>query len=91
MLIDVDFHSSRFAYTDEERTTPVELGFGWMLKDVATTDRAFIGRDAIRRELADGTSRWRMVGLKVDWQDWDRGTAPRASSRPRTSTPSWGR
>jgi len=72
VLIDVDFHSSRFAYTDEERTTPIELGFGWMLKDVATTDRAFIGRDAIRRELADGTSRWRMVGLKVDWQDWDR-------------------
>ncbi len=72
VLIDVDFHSSRFAFTDEERTTPLELGFGWMLKDIATTDRPFIGRDAIRRELAEGTSRWKMVGLKVDWQDWDR-------------------
>ncbi len=72
VLIDVDFHCSRFAFTDEERTTPIELGLGWMLKDIAVTDRAFIGRNAIRRELADGTSRWKMVGLKVDWQDWDR-------------------
>ena len=35
-------------------------------------DRAFIGRRAIERELADGTSRWRMTGLVVDWQDYDR-------------------
>jgi aminomethyltransferase len=72
VLIDVDFHSSRFAFTDHERTTPHEMGFGWMLNDVATTDRAFIGRDAIRREVAEGLSRWKMVGLVVDYQDWDR-------------------
>ena len=71
VLIGVDFHSSRFAETDEQRSTPAELGFGWMFRDVATTDRAFIGRDAIRRELAEGTSRWAMVGLVVDWRDWD--------------------
>ena len=71
VLIDVDFHSSRFAFTAEERITPSELGFGWMVKDVATTDRAFVGRDAIRRELADGTTRWRSVGLVVDWRAWD--------------------
>ena len=32
----------------------------------------FIGRNAIRRELADGTSRFRTTGLVVDWRDWDR-------------------
>jgi aminomethyltransferase len=32
----------------------------------------FIGRDAIRRELADKTSRWRLTGLVVDWRDYDR-------------------
>ena len=35
-------------------------------------DRAFIGRQAIRRELTEGTSRWSAVGIVVDWADWDR-------------------
>jgi len=51
VLLDVDFHSSRFAWTD---------------------DREFIGRDAIRRELAGRTSRWKLSGLVVDWRDYDR-------------------
>ena len=36
------------------------------------TTGAFIGRDAIRRELADKTSRFRTTGIVVDWRDWDR-------------------
>ena len=71
LLIDVDFESSRYAFNDAHKSTPHELGLGWMLRDVATTDRAFIGRKAIRRELADGTSRWKLVGLVVDWEDFD--------------------
>jgi len=72
LLLDVDFQSSRYAWSDDQRSTPSELGLGWMVRDVPTTDRAFIGRDAIRRELAGGTSRWRLTGLVVDWRDWDR-------------------
>ncbi len=72
VLLDVDFHSSRFAWTDADRTTPIELGLGWMFRDLATDDRAFIGRDAIRRELAGKTSRWKLSGLVVDWRDYDR-------------------
>ena len=72
LLLDVDFSSSRFAWTDEDRSTPIELGFGWMFRDLAADDRAFIGRDAIERELADKTSRWRLTGLVVDWKDYDR-------------------
>ena len=34
VLINVEFHSSRYAYTDHERVTPSELGFGWMLKSI---------------------------------------------------------
>ncbi len=30
-LINVEFSSARFAFTDAERFTPKELGFGWML------------------------------------------------------------
>lgn len=72
LLLDVDFASSRFAWTDEDRSTPIELGLGWMLRDLASDDRAFIGRHAIERELTEATSRWRMTGLVLDWQDYDR-------------------
>jgi aminomethyltransferase len=72
VLINVEFSSSRFAFTDHERVTPKELGFGWMLKGIGADDRPFIGRNAIRKEIADKTSRWASVGLVIDWQDYDR-------------------
>jgi aminomethyltransferase len=90
LLLDVDFRSSRFAWTDADRSTPIELGLGWMFRELTTNGangangvngangargangRAFIGRDAIRRELEDETSRWRLTGLVVDWRDYDR-------------------
>ncbi len=71
VLIDVEFASSRYAFTDQQRSTPLELGLGWMLRTI-DDDRAFIGRDAIRAEIADGTSRWKTVGLVLDWRDYDR-------------------
>ena len=72
VLINVEFSSSRFAFTDHERVTPKELGFGWMLRGIEPDDRPFIGRNAIRRELAEKTSRWSSVGLVIDWHDYDR-------------------
>jgi len=87
LLLDVDFRSSRFAYTDDERSTPAELGMTWMLRDLPTSDRPFIGRRAIERELADGTSRWRTVGLVVDWREWDRVHAGEGLIPPKDATP----
>jgi aminomethyltransferase len=86
-LIDVDWHNSRTAWVDADRVTPKELGMGWMLRGVREDDRAFIGRDAIRRELKEGTSRWATTGLVVDWEDWDRlyrgaGLLPPKDPRP---------
>jgi aminomethyltransferase len=72
LLLDVDFRNSRLAWTDADRATPHEMGLGWMLRGVMEDDRAFIGRDAIRREVAGGTSRYRTTGLVIDWRDWDR-------------------
>jgi len=72
LLLDVDFHSSRFAWTDDERTTLLELGLGWMVRDLATTERVFIGRDALRREQATRSSRWKLTGLTLDWREFDR-------------------
>ena len=68
LLLDVDFASSRFAWTDEDRSTPIELGWAGCSATSPTDDRAFIGRRAIERELADETSRWRLTGLVVDWR-----------------------
>ena len=36
----------------------LELGLGWMLRGFDADDRRFIGRDALRRELAGKTSRF---------------------------------
>jgi len=87
LLLDVDFRSSRFAWTDAERSTPIELGFGWMFRDLASDDRAFIGRRAIERELEDRTSRWKIVGLVLDWADYDRHFTAAGLIPPKDHTP----
>ena len=71
-LVDVEWHDSRLAFTDHDRVTPSELGMGWMLRGVDDDTRPFLGRTAIRRELADHTSRWSSVGIVVDWEHWAR-------------------
>ncbi len=87
LLLDVDFSSSRFAWTDEDRSTPIELGWSWMFKDLAGDDRAFIGRRALERELTDKTSRWRLTGLLVDWADYDRIYSGAGLIPPKDHTP----
>jgi aminomethyltransferase len=87
VLLDVDFHNSRLAFTDEDRVTPVELGMRWMLRGVEDDTRPFLGRQAILRELRGGSSRWATVGLVVDWRHWDRlyrdaGLLPSKDERP---------
>jgi len=72
LLIDSEFGTSRLAFTDQDRFTPKELGLTWMLRGIEDDDRPFIGRDAIRRELAGNTTRWAMVGVVLDWRDYDR-------------------
>jgi len=103
VLLDVDFHSSRFAWTDADRTTPIELGLGWMFRDLADgggngktaaanghdghDGRAFIGAEAIRRELREKTSRWQLTGLVVDWRDYDRIYDAAGQIPPKDHTP----
>ena len=72
LLLDADFDSSRYAWNDAHRSTPIELGWRWMFRDLKNDDRAFLGRRALEREIAEKTSRWAMRGLVVDWQDYDR-------------------
>lgn len=89
-LMNVEFSSARLAFTDAERFTPRELGFGWMLgKDGAALgdDRPFVGRPAIERELAGSTSRWATVGLWVDWREHERLHVERGLLVPKDETP----
>ncbi len=86
-LIDVEWHDARLAFSDADRATPKELGFGWMLRGVRDGSRTFVGSRAIRRELEDATSRWLTTGIVVDWADWDRlhrdaGLLPPKSEHP---------
>jgi aminomethyltransferase len=87
LLLDVDFRSSRYAWTDAHRSTLIELGLGWMVRDLASDDRAFIGRGALERELRDKTSRWKMTGLVFDWRDYDRHFDEAGLIPPKDHTP----
>lgn len=87
ILLDVDFHSSRFAFTDHDRSTPMELGFGWMFRKLAEQDRPFIGRRAIADALANKTARWRTVGLEIDWRDYERVYTGAGLIPPKSETP----
>ena len=89
-LIGVEFSSARYAFTDAERFTPQELGFGWMLGKGGANlgeGRPFIGRRAIERELREGTSRWATVGLWVDWQEFEQVHLDRGLVVPKDENP----
>lgn len=90
VLIDVDFQSARYAWNDDQRATPLELNMGWMLSDLKSDDRAFIGRKAIEREIAEGSSRWRTVGIEVDWEIWAKTHNDRGLVTPKDHTPEHG-
>ncbi len=70
LLLDVDFSSTRYAWVDAQRETPIELGWEWMFRGLHKDDRDFIGRVAIESEIANKTSRWKTVGLTVDWHHY---------------------
>jgi len=87
ILIDVDFHSSRYAWNDDQRATPLELNMGWMLRDLGEDDRSFIGRKAIERQIAERATRWKTVGIVVDWAHWAKTHNDRGLVTPKDHTP----
>lgn len=87
LLLDVDFSSSRYAWNAAGRSTLLELGLGWMVRSLAGDDRVFIGRPALERELRDRTSRWKLTGLVLDWQDYDRHYDAAGLIPPKDHTP----
>ena len=71
LLLGVDFETSRFAWVDAQRETAIELGWSWMFRNLEKDSRDFIGRSAIEVEIENKTSRWKTVGLEVDWHSYE--------------------
>ena len=87
LLIGADFEPSRLAENDEHRSTPIELGMTWMLKGIDDASRPFIGRKAILRARDEASARWRMMGLVVDWEDYNRKYTGAGMIPPKDHTP----
>jgi aminomethyltransferase len=63
LLIDVDFNGSKKALIESQRYSPLEMGLARL---VALDKGRFVGREALRREAANGPAR-EIVGLEFDW------------------------
>jgi aminomethyltransferase len=57
-----------------------------MFRDMGKDQRPFIGREAIRRDL-EGGSRRCLVGLTIDWQEWDDHYTQAGHVPPKDHTP----
>jgi len=68
LLGGVDYTSARRAQIERQKSTPYELGFGWM---VDLERGPFLGREALVREKGLGPRR-SFVGLEIDWEDYER-------------------
>lgn len=65
ILNGVDYYPSTRCLIASRKSTPYELGLGWM---VNLQHEPFIGREALLRESQLGPRR-RLVGLEVDWDE----------------------
>jgi aminomethyltransferase len=63
LQIDAEFISAKQTLFEVQTISPLELGLGWMCK---LDGDFFVGRDALRKEKANGTSRWNTVGIELD-------------------------
>jgi aminomethyltransferase len=63
LQINAEFISARQTSFDVQKISPFEVGLKWMCK---LDGDDFVGRDALRREEKNGTSRWNTVGVELD-------------------------
>ena len=68
LLLEADFDSSRYAWNDAHRSTPIELGWTWMFKDLKADDRRVHraqgprARDRRTRRRAGPCAAWSSTG-----------------------------
>ncbi len=65
ILLGCDYYSSRRVVLESRKSTPDEIGLGWIVE----LDREpFVGQAAIRAERARGAA-WALVGLEASWPE----------------------
>jgi aminomethyltransferase len=67
VMLDVDYHSSRHAMIEEQKSSPFELSLDWT---VQLDKEAFNGKRALQDEQARGPA-WRFVGIEVDLESFE--------------------
>jgi aminomethyltransferase len=68
VLLGVDYYSAPKVVLESRKSTPDELGLGWLVE----LDRTeFVGRAAIAAERRRGPA-WALVGLEVSWEALER-------------------
>lgn len=65
ILIDVDYYSARHAMIEAQKSSPFEIGLGWL---VHLQKENFVGHKALVEEKRRG-SKWTFVGLEIDWDE----------------------
>ena len=86
ILLEVDYTSARHALIPEQNYSPFEIGLGRLV--ALDKETPFVGRAALRREVAGGGSGRRLVGLELDWDDLERLYAGQGLS-PTLSAQAW--
>jgi aminomethyltransferase len=92
ILIDVDYTSSRHALIPEQTYSPFELGILGRFTSF-TKEGDYVGRRALEAEAAAGGPARRLVGLAIDWDEFERlhlsyGLTPEVpSAASRTAVP----
>ncbi|MGH7772888.1 MAG: aminomethyltransferase family protein [Candidatus Binatia bacterium] len=81
ILIEVDYTSAEKALIPSQKYSPFEIGLGWT---VSFDKGNFIGRKSLLEEKTRGSPR-QMVGLEIEWNDFERlyheiGLAPQVPS-----------
>ena len=84
LLIEVDYFSSRHAFIEAQKSSPLELGLGWT---VATDKERYNGQAALAAERQRGPS-WQFTGLTVDWDSLEQLYAD-VGLPPRLPTQAW--
>jgi aminomethyltransferase len=81
ILIEVDYTSAEKALIPSQKYSPFEIGLGWT---VSFDKGNFVGRKSLLEEKNGGSPR-QMIGLEIDWNDFERlyhesGLAPQVPS-----------
>lgn len=67
ILLGIDYFSAPKVVLEARKSTPAEIGLGWIVDFERPKFPNFIGRAALEKEKKDG-SPWALVGLEVSWE-----------------------